>query len=197
MFRLSRDKLAHMDEVIAQFLAELRELPDFCGAGPSDVNACAVDDDTVLHFAVRRRDVTIVKALIDAGANVNRAGDLGYTPLHVACMQGDLEITKLMVASGADLFSLSEGYPPFTTAQRAKQDQICAFLGPLMEQQQSADPKIWTRARIKQLRREIATLEAKLNGRFSPSPRRAGRFSSGHSDISAKHDRYLAEDFGR
>ena len=53
------------------------------------------------------------KALIDAGVDVNKAGDRCYTPLHVACMQGDAQMVKLLVDQGADLFALSEGDAPF------------------------------------------------------------------------------------
>jgi uncharacterized protein len=152
-----------MEEAISQFLAELCELPDFVGADASDLNVCSTDGDNALHVAVRRNDRKIAKALIDAGIDVNKAGDLGYTPLHVASMAGNLEMVKLLVASGADLFALSEGYPPFTTARLAKQDHVCEFLGALMKQAQRNDPQIWIRARIQQLQRELSALEAKLS----------------------------------
>jgi len=106
-----------MEEAISRFLAELHELPEFAGADASDLNVCSTDGDNSLHFAARRNDLRIAKALIDAGIEVNKAGDLGYTPLHIASMAGNLEMVKLLVASGADLFALSEGYPPFTTAR--------------------------------------------------------------------------------
>jgi len=49
------------------------------------------------------------KALIDAGIDSNKAGDLGYTPLHVACMKGTAEMVKLLIGRGADIFALCEG----------------------------------------------------------------------------------------
>ncbi len=152
-----------MDEVVGRFLTELRELPLWDGIDVSDINACAIDDDNALHVAVRRKDISMAKALIDAGIEVNKAGDLGYTPLHVACMKGNREMVELLVASGADLFALSEGDSPFTTARLFKQDHICLLLGPLMERVRRNDPKIRIAARIRQLKRELAALEAKLN----------------------------------
>ena len=126
------------------------------------MNACNSDGDNGLHCVVRWGDLTAAKALIDAGIDVNKAGDLGYTSLHVACMQGNAEMVKLLIEKGADLFALSEGDAPFATARLAGHDQICNLLDPLMKQAQSLDPKIWVRARIVQLRREIAYLEAQL-----------------------------------
>ena len=126
------------------------------------MNATCTDGDNALHCIVRWGDLAAAKALISAGININKAGDLGYTPLHVACMKGNAEMVKLLIDSGADMFSLSEGDPPFTTARRAGHDKICELLAPLMDKVQKVDPKVWGRARIAQLRREIASLEATL-----------------------------------
>jgi hypothetical protein len=57
---------------------------------------------------------------------------------------------------------LSEGDAPFTTARLGGHDDICELLDPLMEETQKRDPNVWVRARIAQLRREIALLEKKL-----------------------------------
>ena len=151
-----------MDERVREFLSSLADLPDFFEADLSDINASATDGDNALHVAVHRDDLSTARALIEAGIDVNKPGDLGYTPLHAACIRGNLEIVSLLVEKGADLFALSEGVPPFTSARLAKHDRVCDFLSPLMRQIQAQDPKIWIRARIAQLRREIAYLEAKL-----------------------------------
>lgn len=154
-----------MNDQLKEIFDRLRETCDFADADFSDVNACGSDGDNGLYCVVRWGDLTAANALIDAGIDVNKAGDLGYTPPHVACMQGSLEMVKLLVSRGADLFALNEGVPPFTSARQAGQDQICDFLAPLMKQAQSGDPKIWLRARITQLQYEIARLEAELDGK--------------------------------
>jgi ankyrin repeat protein len=151
-----------MENQLKHIFARLHETCDFAETDFSDVNACSTDGDNGLHCVVRWGDLSAAKALIDAGIDVSKAGDLGYTPLHVACMEGNLEMVKLLVNAGADLFALDEGTPPFATARSAGHDQICDFLAPLMEQAQSGDPKIRLRARIAQRRREIARLEAEL-----------------------------------
>jgi ankyrin repeat protein len=106
--------------------------------------------------------IAAAKILIKAGIDINKAGDLGYTPLHVACIKGNLEMVKILINAGADLFALSEGVPPFTAARVAGQDEICELLGSLMRQAQARDPKIRVKSRIAQLRKEITRLEAEL-----------------------------------
>ncbi len=151
-----------MNDQLKNIFARLRQTCDFAETDFSDVNTSCSDGDNGLHFVVRWGDLSAAKALIDAGINVNKAGDLGYTPLHVACMKGNLEMVKLLIDRGADLFALSEGDAPFASARLGGHDHVCDFLAPLMKQAQSLDPEIWVRARIAQLRREIAHLEERL-----------------------------------
>jgi uncharacterized protein len=162
-----------MNEEIKRIFASFRQTADFDASDLADVNASSIDGDNALHFVIRRGDLSAVRALIDAGIDLNKAGDLGYTPLHIACIKGHIEIVKLLAERGADLFVLSEGESPFTSARVAGQDQVCDLLAPLMQQAQLQDPKIWLRARIAQLQREIASLEVKLQaspgGRGTPT----------------------------
>ena len=151
-----------MDTRLETVFSRLRETAEFAEVDFSDVNATSSDGDNVLHCVVRWGDLLAAKALIDAGLDLNKAGDLGYTPLHVACMKGNADMVRLLINSGADMFALSEGDAPFTTARRGGHDSICEFLAPLMEMAQNRDPKVWVRARIAQLRREIGSLEARL-----------------------------------
>jgi ankyrin repeat protein len=151
-----------MDNQLVKIFEQLNGTANFADADFSDVNATSKDGDNALHCVVRWGDLAAARALIDAGIDVNKAGDLGYTPLHVACMEGNAEMVKLLIESGADLFALSEGDAPFTTARLSGQDAICEMLGPLMEEAQNREPNVWIRARIAQLRREIASLEKKL-----------------------------------
>ena len=152
-----------MDDQLKQIFTRLRETCEFAETNFSDVNACSSDGDNGLHCVVRWGDLSAAKALIDAGIDIDKAGDLGYTPLHVACMKGNFEMVKLLIDGGADIFALSEGDTPFATARLGGHDEICDLLAPLMKQAQSLDPKVWVRARIARLRREIADLEEKLS----------------------------------
>jgi|SRR5580692_6317241 ankyrin repeat protein len=151
-----------MGNQLDEIFARLHETADFAETDFSDVNATSSDGDNALHCVVRWGDLAAAKALIGAGIDVNKTGDLGYTPLHVACMNGNAEMAKLLIDGGADVFALSDGDAPATTARLGGHDDICELLAPLMEEAQKRDPNVWVRARIAQLRREIASLEKKL-----------------------------------
>lgn len=152
-----------MTDELKLIFDKIRDTADFADTDFSNINACSTDGDNALHCVVHWGDVLAAKVLIEAGIDVNKAGDLGYTPLHVACMHGNLEMVRLLIDSGADLFAMSEGDTPFSTARLAGHDDICDLLGPAMKQVQSKDRNIWVRARIAQLRREIAELEKKVS----------------------------------
>lgn len=141
---------------------QLHTTVDFSQVDFSDVNACAPDGDNALHCVIRWGDVAAARTLIAHGIDVSKAGDLGYTPLHVACMKGNVEMVKLLIENRADLFAQSDGDLPFTTARLGGHDEICDFLAPLMEKARTQEPQAWIRGRIDQLKREIARLEAEL-----------------------------------
>jgi ankyrin repeat protein len=150
------------DPRLESLLAKVRETASFESVDFSDINASNPDGDNALHCVVTWGDLRAAELLIDAGIDLNKAGDLGHTPLHNACIRGDFEMVKLLVSRDADLFALSEGDAPFTCARLARKDEICDFLGAKMKEAQSRDPKIWLRARIAQLQRELSFLRARL-----------------------------------
>lgn len=60
----------------------------------------APDGDTCLHVASHRGNVRAVELLVKAGADVNRQGDMGSTPLHYAATP---EVASFLIASGASV----------------------------------------------------------------------------------------------
>ena len=62
--------------------------------------------NTPLIEAVRAGEVNTVKELIDGGADVNEAGEQGWTPLNWAAGKGNLELVTLLVDKGADVFKV-------------------------------------------------------------------------------------------
>jgi ankyrin repeat protein len=56
-----------------------------------------------LNWAAIRNDTTMIRALLDAGANINSANRTGFTPLHHAAEVGSKEAATLLIISGANL----------------------------------------------------------------------------------------------
>lgn len=58
------------------------------------LQATSANGDTALHLAARRRDVDMVRILVDYGTNVDTQNGEGQTPLHIAAAEGDEALLK-------------------------------------------------------------------------------------------------------
>jgi len=56
---------------------------------------------TALHGAVARRDVEIVKMLLEAGADSNARQERGFAPLHDAAANGNAALVEVLLKYGA------------------------------------------------------------------------------------------------
>ncbi|XP_011314875.1 uncharacterized protein nompC [Fopius arisanus] len=61
---------------------------------PEQLRATTPAGDTALHLAARRRDVDMVRILVDYGAAVDMQNGEGQTPLHIASAEGDETLVK-------------------------------------------------------------------------------------------------------
>ena len=61
----------------------------------------ATENTITLHEAAKTGDIDIVKALIEAGANVNQANSLGNTPIYGATCNSHLDVVKALKTAGA------------------------------------------------------------------------------------------------
>jgi ankyrin repeat protein len=62
-----------------------------------------------LHEATRDGDLEQVRALIDAGADLNAQGDNGETPLNTAILEGHVLVASLLIDGGADIQARNRG----------------------------------------------------------------------------------------
>ncbi len=74
------------------------------------------DKNTALGLSIYRGDVEIIKALIDAGADVNFAGDISGSPLSRAAREGFTDCVKVLLEAGANPVGAEYSYKPLMNA---------------------------------------------------------------------------------
>jgi ankyrin repeat protein len=100
-------------------------------ANAADPNQSAHNSTRVapLHSGVAGGNVEIVRALLDAGADVHPRQEGGFTPLHSAASEGDEEVVRLLLAHGADRDARSDGgKTPADLARERGHEKIAALL---------------------------------------------------------------------
>lgn len=88
---------------LAAFFGQPAAVRALIAAG-ADVNAAAKNGLKVqaLHAAVAGRNLDIVKAVLDAGADPNAPQQAGFRPIHEAGTNANRKLAELLLASGAD-----------------------------------------------------------------------------------------------
>lgn len=92
------------------------------GSGKAELNVAGANGETVLHTAIKAKNLAIAELLLKAGANVNQGSDergttRGYTACHFAARQGDVDAIELLAKFKADLNrGAADGWAPIHTA---------------------------------------------------------------------------------
>ena len=97
---------------------------------------------TALHGATLRNHVSIMKSLLEAGADPSRADFNKVTPLHTAAKNGNAEVIDLLLKFGASKTAVdSLGFTPYdwaveagkTVSQKVLRGEKCEDLDPRLE----------------------------------------------------------------
>jgi len=88
------------------------------GANPNYIDPR--DGWTGLHYAARWGQLSVVKGLIAAGADLNILTRERETPLHIACSKNRVEICKILMYNGANprMLDQSQQRPADLTADK-------------------------------------------------------------------------------
>ena len=153
-------------------------------AGDADVNAKEPSQNqTALMWAAAEHHPEVIRALIDAKANLQARTKNGFTALHFAAREGDIESARLLLAAGMNInlrsqaevaekgtggdserrnssATASEGATPLLTATMRGQGPLALFL-----LEQGADPNIGDGGGLTPLHWAAATWE---NGTANP-----------------------------
>jgi ankyrin repeat protein len=124
-------------EAAAYFLREaLVENLLVQGADPNQVDTAG---ESALHSAIKAygqgpgTSLSIVKLLIEHGADIERRCFPDFTALHRACVSGALDVVSLLVVQGADINARSEdrgdgGRRPLDIAEMYKHKHLTQYL---------------------------------------------------------------------
>ncbi|KAL7757053.1 hypothetical protein ACKLNR_014046 [Fusarium oxysporum f. sp. zingiberi] len=120
--------------------AELLALVKLLLGSGAHPDAATPEGVTPLCFSIAKGDVSVVKLLLEHGADINGLKDSGFTPLHL-CLQagGSIELVKELVKAGADV-NVSNGNgitPLFRAIYDGSTETFRTFL--------SASPNLYTR----------------------------------------------------
>jgi len=108
-----------------------------------DADAPGSDGSTLLISAIREGRVDSVRALLEGGADPNRAGPDGATPVHAAAFSGQPELLRLLLAHGGDpdARNARTGATPLVQALLSPQAGLYAVL-----LEAGADPSLASRS---------------------------------------------------
>ncbi|HJU44240.1 MAG TPA: ankyrin repeat domain-containing protein [Vicinamibacterales bacterium] len=88
---------------LAAFFGHLEAVRTLIAAG-ANIHAAATNSLKVqaIHAAVASKNIEIVRAVLEAGADPNAAQQQGFRPIHEAGSSGNRELAELLMKYGAD-----------------------------------------------------------------------------------------------
>ena len=98
----------------------------------ADVNAVAKNKMQIapIHATATHGNLTILRALLEKGANVNAEQEGGYTAVHQAAHRNNIPMAQLLLKFGADPHQPdAKGQTALQLAQAEGNDEVATILG--------------------------------------------------------------------
>lgn len=93
------------DEAILQLQRKYYYLTNFDSSDPTQpidpLSYADAGGDNLLHIAARLGDLDTIKILVGAGLDINRQGEMGFTPLHNAYQYKQAAVVDFLLDRGA------------------------------------------------------------------------------------------------
>jgi ankyrin repeat protein len=86
----------------------------------ADVKVKAFDNSNVLHWAIKSKNLKIIKKLIKAGVDINGVDSEGVTPLSLAILLEYEKVVKILKENGAKLTNYNKAGIAFNNSNYAK-----------------------------------------------------------------------------
>ena len=84
---------------------------------------------TALHAAVLRQHITVIRILLEAGADPGKSDFNAVTPLHTAATYGNIDVLRMLLGFGADVDVRDcSGETPSDWAEKAHQSEVLRLL---------------------------------------------------------------------
>jgi ankyrin repeat protein len=84
---------------------------------------------TPLHLAATNPDLSALKVLIAAGADVNARDSEGLTPLHMTAYTQNAKQAELLLQAGSDPFAkTNSGRDPTSLARKTRSDEVSGVI---------------------------------------------------------------------
>lgn len=105
-----------LDKIVAA------DLPCFIDRSIDSVHSRGISGDQPLHIAALWGDSELIETFLEAGADIDSAGEYGFTPLHYAIQQDNVEAARLLIERGANLQKRDSTYQQTATEFIAASD---------------------------------------------------------------------------
>lgn len=122
--------MSNPDEQLRRAISTSRmhELTEALDAGASPDASASEGLEHVLHMTARIRDGSMLRALLVAGADVDKPTVIGSTALHLASRQGNAENVESLLRHGANISALTDGATALHVAAARRSSDVPQLL---------------------------------------------------------------------